>query len=55
MFVDDEYEIQEFKFSRTKHVSDEAHDVEENPNHDVKEAAHDIHDSRALSSNSGRG
>ena len=53
--VEDEYEIQAFRFPRTQNVSDEKHDVDDKTNHDVKEAEHDIHDSGALSSKSGRG
>ena len=55
MVVEDESENQEFRFPRSKNVSDEEHDVEDKTNHDVKEAEHEIHDSRVLSSKSGRG
>ena len=55
MVVEDENEIQEFRCPRTKKVSDEEDVVEDKTNHDVKEAEHEIHDSRALSSKSVRG
>ena len=55
MVVEAEYEMQEFCFPRSKKVSDEEHDVEHKTNDDVKEAEHEIHDSGALCSKSGRG